>query len=74
MNGGDDNIMNLLTKYIMSRNMSKFSLYFQTMNLYQKYFILKNKNKIIKLLEQNNWRKGLELFQLVISRHIKESV
>ena len=65
----DDVIMGQLTKYIVSHNMKKLSLFFENMNSYEKFFILKQNENIEKLLKQNKWNKGLKLLALVVAKH-----
>ena len=58
----EDKILNSLTAMILSRKMSSYSLYFETINSFEKYIILKNKDVIIYLLKQNKWDRGLKYF------------
>ena len=65
----DDVIIGQLTKYIVSHNMKKLSLFFENMNSYEKFLILKKNESIEQLLKQNKWNKGLKLFALVVAKH-----
>lgn len=57
-----------LSKTITSKNMFQFSRFFETLNLSEKYYILKNKSKIEGMLQQKKWDKGLKLFEAVIKQ------
>ena len=70
----NDVIYNEIRKYILSQNISDFSLYLQSLTLVEKYYILKdeNRDKIVNLMKENEWKKGIELFS-VIANKLKES-
>ena len=68
----DESILQRIIKCILSHNATKFSLYLETMNLYEKYFILKNEIIIFDLLHQNKWQKGVLLFQLFLQQHCQK--
>lgn len=63
-----DNILFEMNKLVLTRNMSQLSLFFETMNSYEKFVILKNEAKIKQFFKQNDWSKGLKLYQLVIDQ------
>ena len=61
----DDIILHNLRNIIFSQSISQFSLYFEHLSLTNKYYILKNEDTIYKLLKSNEWKKGIELFNIV---------
>ena len=65
---GAQNVIPMLTRIILSRNMKQFSLFFETMDMYEKFQTLKNKQSINKLLKENNWKKGEKLFATFVDQ------
>ena len=63
-------IYNGMRKYVLSRNISEFSFYMQSLTLVEKDYILKdeNRDKILKLMKENEWRKGIELFSAIVEK------
>ena len=68
----DNNIVNKeyinkqLKQMILSQNLSKFSLYFETISEKEYSYILSNKQLFINSVNQNKWSKGLKLFKYYV--------
>ena len=65
----DVNVLIRLKRVIFSHNMTQLSLLLQTMTKKEKHFVLKHKEQLSQLLKENQWKKGLKLFNLAIKRH-----
>ena len=63
-------ILNTLNLIILSKNSTKFSQYFETLNDFEKNVILKNQKMIENSLQSNSWRRGKKYFKLII-KHIQ---
>ena len=61
---------NRLRKLILSHNLKQFSLFLECLTLPEKYYILdeQNESKIIRLLNENEWGKGKQFFQMFMQR------
>ena len=69
LNFNDDVMFLRMKKIIFAQNMNQLALTLQTINNREVYFILKYKNELMSLFNQNKWQNGLKLFQLVLKRH-----
>ena len=52
-----------IKKMIVSKNLSKFSLYFKNINDNEYKWIVSNKDIFLNLLEQTKWSKGLQIVE-----------
>ena len=68
-NFNDKEMFLRMKKIIFSHNMQQLSLFFQTMNIKEINFLLRNKDEVSSLFKQSQWQRGLKLFELVIKRH-----
>ena len=67
-NINENKIVEQINLMILSQNINKFSIFLQTINRIEKYCILKNEKQIIESLNQSGWKKGLQLFQLIVQQ------
>ena len=58
-----------INKIILSQNLSLFSMVLENSSKYdQTEYLMKNKENIVKFLNQSDWKKGLKLFKLFVNR------
>ena len=57
-----------LRSIILTRNMVKFSLFCQTMNKYEKEYIVKNYDMLDKFMKDMHWNKARKLLKIVGNR------
>ena len=53
-----------LRSMILTRNMFKFSLFCQTMNRYEKEYIVEKYNTLDNFMKDNHWTKGRKVSKL----------
>ena len=75
-NNKSDIIYKKLRNVILSQNINDFSLYLQSLTLVEKYYILEQENeeKIMKLMQDNEWKKGMQLFTIIVKKYKKEQL
>ena len=54
-----------LHSMILTRNMFKFSLFCQTMNRYEKEYVVENYKRLDNFMQDNHWNKGRKLLNIV---------
>lgn len=70
---GDDQVMSKLNKYILAKDLEKFSLFFEHLTQKEKNVVQSNLKQIEQMLLQNRWHKGEMLLSIVSKDVIKQS-
>ena len=55
-----------LKRMIITKNLSKFSSYFENINKFELEYVKSNKQTFESLINENGWRKGLTVFQTYV--------
>ena len=67
-NNNNETMDKQLRQIILTRNMFKFSIFCETMNDYEREYIVKNFNMLDKFMKENDWNKARKLLKIVTKR------